>query len=370
MAAHTAEHCVSIVMPTHRAGPKTAQDPLRLKNLVAEAAKELAATRLRAPEVDRLLAPASSLVNDPGFWLHMEASLAIYLAEGHFRWFRLAEHLEELAVVADRWHLKPLLRAAATGQIFYVIALSQNRIRLLGGTRRGLSELALRDIPGSLAAALWFDDREGQLQSHGADRVGPGRVVATFHGHGMGKDTRDADLDRFVRAVDDGVNQILGTHGAPLVLAGVTEQVTRYRNLTRYRDVLEDAIIGNYDGLSSAELHEHAWPLVEAWFDRHRQAAATTYLAGDTATTCTLAETVLAAADGRVEELFVPAGVQRWGTAAVDQRLVTEHEGRRHGDHDLLDRAAIDTMLRGGRVHVVTPSEVPGPGPVAALLRY
>lgn len=45
-----ADSCVSIYLPTHRAMPDTQQDPIRLKNLLAEAEKRLIAAGLRSPE--------------------------------------------------------------------------------------------------------------------------------------------------------------------------------------------------------------------------------------------------------------------------------------------------------------------------------
>jgi hypothetical protein len=81
-------------------------------------------------------------------------------------------------------------------------------------------------------------------------------------------------------------------------------------------------------------------------------------------------EALQAALDGRIDTLFVPAGQQQWGTADPQTHDVAVHSGRRPGDEDLLDRAAVQTLLTSGTVYVVAPEEIPGPGPVAALLRY
>ena len=59
---------VSIFMPTHRAGPETQQDPIRLKNLLGQAEEQLVAAGLRPPEAQARLEPASKLVQDGLFW--------------------------------------------------------------------------------------------------------------------------------------------------------------------------------------------------------------------------------------------------------------------------------------------------------------
>jgi hypothetical protein len=258
----------------------------------------------------------------------------------------------------------------ATDEVFYVLALSQSEIRLLRGGRYDVSELALGDIPPSLASALRFDDRESQLHSHGAKRVGIGRVVATFHGHGVGVDTKDADLGRFLSAVDDGLAHIIGSGPAPLVLAGVDSTLARFRHLSRYPHIVDGEIEGSAATLSAAELHERAWPLVESVFVMSRRRARAAVEGGAAKTADTVEAVAIAAVDGRVGSVFVPAGVQRWGVFDPVGRSVDENEERRPGDRDLLDAIVVETLTHGGEVFVVDEEEVPGGAPVVAALRF
>ena len=48
---------VSLYLPTHRAGSETAQDPIRLKNLLTRAAAELEEVGARSTEIDAMLKP-------------------------------------------------------------------------------------------------------------------------------------------------------------------------------------------------------------------------------------------------------------------------------------------------------------------------
>ena len=47
---------------------------------------------------------------------------------------------------------------------------------------------------------------------------------------------------------------------------------------------------------------------------------------------------------------------------------MTLHEQPRPGDEDLLDFAAVQSLLNGGTVYAVAADEVPGDGNLAALL--
>ena len=62
--------------------------------------------------------------------------------------------------MADRFNVKPLLRLPASAERFYILALSQNRVRLLEGANAKISEIDLdiEDIPRSLADAMKYDD--------------------------------------------------------------------------------------------------------------------------------------------------------------------------------------------------------------------
>lgn len=363
------DHCVSVYLPTHPSGGSTAEDPIRLKNLTAHAAAELRSVGCTAHDAEEVLSAVTSLQDDHPFWAHQGNGLAVFATRERTWTYRLPAPVDELVVVADRLHIKPLLPGVSSGQSFYVLALSQNVVRLLHGSRYSVNELALDEIPESLATALRFDDREPQLQSHSALRTGTGHVSATFHGQGVGKDTRDADLDRFLAAVDDGVCTVVDDRAA-LVLAGVEHVVAHYRKLTRHARVVRGEITGNPERLRADELHDRAWPLVQPLFDAAQLEARERIIDGSERTRTTLTDVIWAARDGRVRSLFVPLGVQRWGHVDDEHGEIAEHDDRRPGDRDLFDVAALDTLLTGGNVFAVAPEDLPGPGPLAAELRY
>jgi len=101
--------CVSVFLPTHRAGREVEQAPIRLKNLLRQAIDALKADGVRAPEIDRLLEPLRRLLDDRLFWQYQSDGLALFSRPGWWRSFRVPLDLPELAVVDDRFHVSPLL---------------------------------------------------------------------------------------------------------------------------------------------------------------------------------------------------------------------------------------------------------------------
>ena len=272
LVEETEQYCVSVYLPTHSSGKETTQDPIRLKNLLNDARVELETLGMGRRDVDRLLSGADALRDDVEFWTTMELGLAVFITPDRTRTYRLPQPAVELAVVAEHFHLKPLLSSVTTDDEFHLLAVSQNQVRLLHGNRFTATELPLGEIPASLDEALALDDRESQLQSHGGGRTEGGAVIAVFHGQGAGKDIDKSDLERFLTAVDQGFREAVGSSTAPLVLAGAESLVGHYRKHSGYPHIVDGDIRGNPERMSTDELHKQAWPLVEPTFGTARRA--------------------------------------------------------------------------------------------------
>jgi hypothetical protein len=365
--------CVSIFLPTHRVGPDSQQDPIRLKNLLGEAEGQLVERGVRAAEARELLEPARKLLDDHHFWRYQNDGLAIFISPKRFLSYRLPIEVEDLVVVADRFHVKPLLSLLTGDGQFYLLAISQGSVRLLQGTRYTVSQTELENIPESLAEALRYDDFERGLQfrTGSGPRYG-GRRRAIFHGHGMGEEEAKENVLRFFRQLDHGLNELLRSEQVPLVLAGVEYLLPLYREANSYPRLAEEAVKGNPEELSAKQLHEQSWQVVEPLFHQAEEEAVSAFhrLSGTGKASGDLEEVLPAAQHGRVDSLFVPVGVQRWGHFESQNNGLVFHEEMRPGDEDLLDLAATHTLLNGGSVYAVRPEAVPGGGTLAAVFRY
>jgi Bacterial archaeo-eukaryotic release factor family 7 len=363
--------CASIYLPTHRAKPETQQDPIRFKNLLAEAEKRLIAGGLRSPDAKQLLEPAQKLLEDSVFWRYQSDGLAVFLAPDFFRFYTLPIKFEELVVTTDRFHLKPLLQMFADAGSFYILALSQNALRLFQGTQYSINELFPLGIPESLVDALNDHDPQRQLQFHTGGSSGSANQGAVFHGHGGGADESKDRILRYCREIDGGLHPLLKDEQAPLVLASVDYLLPIYQEANTYSHLMDEVISGNPESLSAGELHEQAWKIVQPHFQKAQDEALAKYhqLAGTGQTSTTVSEVLQAATGGRVASLFVAVGVQQWAAAGAGNDSIESTEVR-PGDADLLDLAATQTLMNGGEVFAVQPEMVPGETPLAAVFRY
>ncbi|HSQ26027.1 MAG TPA: hypothetical protein VLM80_02775 [Anaerolineales bacterium] len=369
--------CVSIYMPTHRTGTDAQQDPIRLKNLLKEAEKQLSTQGIGRRDVQNMLEPASILLEDSNFWQHQRDGLAVFISSNRVRRYRLPLKFEEFVAVMDHFHISPLLPLFTGDGQFYILALSQNEIRLLNGTRDSVSEVDIGQVGGSLAETIPSVNHQMSLQLHASGSTGgmSGSGSATFHGQGGGSDeSAKNELLRYFRLVSDGLTEFLQRDQVPLVLAGVEYLLPIYKEANTYPYLIDTVIKGNPDLLSADELHKSAWDIVAHLFQAAQAEAVDLYqqLAGQASERVadTLEKIVPAAYAGRVETLFVAAGVQHWGVFNPVTNEIELHDQIESGNEPLLDMAAVQTYLKGGKVYAVEPEKVPGGTLAAAVLRY
>jgi hypothetical protein len=358
-------------MPAHRAGPETEQDPIRFKNLLRQAEERLLAKGLNSAQVRDFLKAPQGLLQDQSFWRRQSDGLVVFCAEDIFHFFRLPIRFAELIVVAERFHIKPLLPLLTADGLFYILALSQNQLRLLEATQHAVAEIELENMPLDLAEMLPDGVPEKQLQFHTGTASGTGNRSALFHGHETSNENKNR-IRQWFRIIDKHIRGLLPDGRSPLVLAGVDSLFPLYREVNTYPHLMEEGIAGNPEGISPEELHRKAWAIVQSVFKRDRETALDRYrqLAGTGQTTTDVAEAIRAAHHGRIEALFVAVGVQVWGWFDSEQNKVDVHDIPEPGDGDLLDLTAIQTLIKGGQVYAVPPLEVPDQAPLAVVLRY
>jgi hypothetical protein len=367
MAVHKGP-CVSVFMPMHRSGSETQQDPIRLKNLIREAEGHLIARGLRTPEAKELLEPAERLLRDGLFRQHQSDGLAMFLSPEVFRYYLLPFVFKELVIVTDRFHIRPLLPLLSGDGRYYILALSQNKIRLLQGTRYSVNEVSLADVPENLAETLRDDDSWKDLQMHSA-LSGKGTLSAITHGEEV--DSKE-NIRRYFRRIDKGLHELLRNERAPLVLAGVDYLHPIYKEVNSYPHLMDEGIAGNPERLSAGELHELTWTIVKPCFQKAQQEAVNRYkeFASSGQASNGVRKIIPAAYHGRIELLFVIPDLQQWGTFDPGTDEIHLHKKEKTGDEDLLEYAAIRTLLNGGTVYMVGAEKMPDTDPLAAVFRY
>lgn len=375
---HHEQPSVSLYMPTVKAGSETQQNPIRFKNLMKEVESKLEEMGIRLSDASEWLEQAKKL-DDLQFWEHQELGLAIFISPTAFHYYLLPIEVDEIVVVSDRFHLKPLLPLVNKNGRYFILALSQDNIRLIEATQFSARELHVENIPDNLDQALMYDEFAQTSQfrtftSHGGSRH-PAPEGGIFHGQGSPDiDKIYLDILQYFHQVDKGIFDRLKDEDAPLVLAGVEYLMPLYHQANSYQHLLADGMAGNPKMLKPEELQTLTWEIVQPYFEKSYTEAVQRYqdLSGaqPDKTVTKLEEIVSAAYYQRLDSLFVALDYHQWGQFNPETNQVEIHEEAQPDDEDLLDFAAVYTAMNGGTVYVEPQDKMPGEGAVAAIARF
>ncbi len=368
--------CISLYLPTHRAGRKeTQEDPIRLKNAVAEARERLAEAGYPKDAIAELLTPAAGLITSRHFWLERADGLALFLAPDLLQYYRVPLKLQDEVVVAEHFTIKQLIPLFSEDGRFYVLALSQKQIRFFEATRTSIQERTVPDLLKSIDDLRQFDEAEAQLQGHPVALTGRARRAdVVFHGQGniADKATYKAEVVQYIQAVCKRVESHLDGQTAPLVVAAVEYEQAFYREASCYQNLLEDGIVGNPDDLDDGQIHRAAWKIVEPHFTEARRTSLQHFadLSNTDKTSVRLEEILPAACHGRVRALFLQTQARAWGTFDAQSLAVTIHKTPTEGDVDLIDLATVCVLQNKGMIYALPREQMPAQSDVAALFRY
>jgi hypothetical protein len=123
------ESCVTIILNTHRTSPDNKKDSLTLKNLIKEAEERLFADEKKRDAkqlVERLKDLESKIDHN-----HNLESLILFVNEDVAEYTRLPIAVEERVIIDNTFATRDLVRAMHFETNYYVLVLSQQKVRLI-----------------------------------------------------------------------------------------------------------------------------------------------------------------------------------------------------------------------------------------------
>ncbi|ADJ28246.1 hypothetical protein [Nitrosococcus watsonii] len=365
--------CLSLYQPTHRQHPENTQDPIRFRNLVKEMEESL---RKKYPSRDiaTLLRPFENLAEDRTFWNYTADGLAVLSAPGLFRVYKLQRSVAELAVVADSFHTKPLMRIVQSADHYQILGLSRHAFKVFEGNRDTLDEIqSIEGAPPQTIDELLGreeSDREGAHRAYSASGR-PG--AAARHGTDVKQDIRDRDTQKFFRAVDEVVlKHYSQPSGLRLILAALPEHHQPFRAISNNAFLVKETIDVHPDALSLDALRERAWQLMQPYYlkrlaglvESFGAAAAKGQGADD------LGEIATAAIAGRIATLLIEADRIIPGYIdAASGKIITDNLSNPDID-DVLDDLGECVLKTGGEVVIVPTERMPTETGAAAIYRF
>jgi hypothetical protein len=276
-------------------------------------------------------------------------------------------------VVADSFHVKPLIRFVQSADRYQVLCLSRDGAALYEGNRDALDAIGpAPDIPRTSAEAKGHaaDVSRGAVVTYGSPSAGDPTVR---HGFGSAKDAADTDAERFFRAVDRGV---LDHHsrpsGLPLILVTATENQDLFRRVSHNPALQADGVRQDPASLSNDALRDAVWQVVQPQYLQRLAGLVATFEearskhqgSGD------LADIAQAAIAGRVDTILVDADRMVPGTLDPASGRIAFQELAQPDVDDLVDDLAELVLAKGGEVVVVPSDRMPTQTGAAARYRF
>lgn len=368
--------CVSIYSPTHDSNPEAQGDPIWLKTGLQDARTMLVDRGADKATVTRILEPVREFQKNLGPNDYGAGTLCAFLADGFEEiLFTPTQVPEGKTFVSDRFHLKPLIPVLTDNAKFYVLAISRHDVRLLKCTRYTQAEepLSRSEVPHHILESIPEVEPKDSMQQHsGKSRGAGGRRDTMHHGQGKAENVAAHQVRHFFRDVNEGIVKYMDGR-SPLVFAGVGELFDPYRKANTYDHLINEPVTGNPEHLRPEELREKAWDVLEPYFHERVAEAQANFEQARAYGRATddMKAIVLAARNGRVGAFFGATDCEYWGRVPEISEDVVMRAECEPGDYDLIDYAAIKTMLQSGHAYLLEADQVPGEGRgAAAILRY
>ncbi len=358
--------CLSIFLPADPAAGQKGGTPSRVRHAIEAAEHKLAEKAVDPAEARHLIESLREAAGE---------GLALFRSFDVFRVFALPEGtaVEECVELGDHFYVKPLLPLCGVDHVFYILALSQKHIRLLRCTTNSSEEVPLpNSAPTSLHDDMQTDQPDHDLENRGGGGPSTGSMKGVMFTTSTAREDKPEYMRTFYKHVSEAVTNVLKGEKAPLVIAGVDYETALFRRENTYPHLAENAVHGAPDGLKGGEMHKRALEAVAPYFEAPLKQALARYeqAAGSEKASSTIREIVAAAFDGRVADLMLDLNARYMGNFDEATHRVRGHKQPLPGDEDLLNAAAVQTILHSGQVFVVPANKLPNGAPAVAVMRY
>jgi hypothetical protein len=367
---------VSLFLPTHRAGVEVNEhfDPIAFKSALNTVEQTLKEKGHDQAFIQNLLKPGYDLIRDDAFWLDLTEGLAIFIAEGFFKYIKMPAETEQKIVVESSFYVTPLIPIMTSSEYFYVLVISKQTVKLFKADAWGMQHVAV-ELPQGIDQVKRLSDLDSTTYRSGDSgrRAAAVALPGQTHGSGGGNPDGKDNLATYFEAVDDILwEKVFNKENAPLLLAGVEYEIPIYKSVCDYHNVWDKALTGSRERQDTKSLYADAKELMQPYFEQ-RQTKALEMYGNKSATELTssiIEDVVPATYYGRVSHLFVCRGIHVWGKFDEMANQLQLHGEQQADSEDLIDHAVVKTLSTGGEVFLLNQALMPAESCIAAIMRY
>ncbi len=357
---HTDKFCVSMFIPTARAGKDVLEEKNRthLKSEWDTVKKELNQQDIDQAHLDKLDQKVNGILQDSNFWRNQSDGLAVFVAEDFFEYYSVPVNFAAYHYIGQSFYIKPLLPIYTDDEKFYILSLQIEDVKLYEATKYTIAEVDIEDLtPTRLEERVGYDYKEKALQFRTQNEDG---AKTQFHGHGGSERDEKNEILLFFRAVNKGLQSFFNNKKDPLVVACQDYLFPIYEEANTYKELFDKPVPGNPNDGSALDLHEKAVDLLEGFIGKNEQAKINDFKETTPEKKSSIVHDIIPAAyEGKIDTLFLENRAELWGKYDEKTREVTVDDQRDAKSISLMNLAAKKTIETGGKLFLVEAQFMP-----------
>ncbi|MGM0603250.1 MAG: hypothetical protein ACQESS_08060 [Bacillota bacterium] len=361
------EPCISIYMSTQSVKRGEFKKlKIKFKNLLQEVHEKLEKNwDFKEREIEKMLAPLNSFVEEVDFWQKQKNGLAVFLSKNTFEYYKLPIDFIDKTHVSRYFNIKQLISVLWDNPKYYLLALSPNYSKLYRCDRSEINELKVKGMPENIKDFLNLDE-EAEESYLSRSKAGSSSI---YHGHGAGEDDNE-DLLHYLRKIDEVVNNQLKNIKEKLIITADDSLFSHYQNINSYPEMLNENINGNPEKISLDNLHEKSWQLIKPHLHDYKDEITEKYseMKNSDKTSDKLEDIIEAAYYSKVDTLLLDKTAEKEGFFDAENNRVKK-DNIKNG-YDLYNFAVLHVINNGGKVYPLTSDEMPEETDIAAIYRY
>jgi hypothetical protein len=303
--------------------------PSQIHSLLAEAYR-VASADLTDLQINELMAPVRHLIRNKKWWASSQAT-GIFVNRGFAGFMKIPFEVKNLAVVANSFHVKPLLKWLQREKPFYLLHLNRDTATLFQGS---LSEI---------------------------------RPVEKFNF------SKSKTIDFSLDLVERSVFRLIQRTNQPLIVSGDLQMTGVYKNLCQYKMLVSQMINEADLEPKLKDLHHECTRILGPYIEKIEDSLVKKYWSAKArgAVSSNFSEVVELALSGEVKHLFINEDLNIWGQIDYKRKGSFTWGSRQMNsqDDDLLDDLAELVLFHRGSVTVLPSAKMPESQAASAILR-
>lgn len=344
------ENCITIIATTHRTKPDYLNDGLRLKNLIKEAEDRLMADTTKR-NAKSLVEKLNKLAAEIDHSQNLE-SLMLFVNDEVAKYTRLPITVEDRVVIDDTFATRDLVRAMHLETHYYILVLSQEKIRLI----EAMNDKIIQEI----GSPFPFENTQYFSKNRAANAIASRQTSL---------------IAEYFNQADKRVNDVRKDNPLPVLICGLEENHNEYIKVADKKHSIFDVFLSkNKINDTAHSIVAESWEIVKDFLiqKNNERKLELKKAVGENKFLSDTNEIWKAISEGRIQTLFIEQGLFQPAVMKDDEIVYVSNEERNDTGviDDIYDEMIEANMDFGGDVVFLPKGELTKFNGFGAITRY